>query len=83
MALDNFLAQRPAYNERKEMLNPFDLKAAIAAKHAQHVVLIHFPIALFIAGVALISWRIGRKGKAWPRLLIAIFWSLRWQPCQR
>lgn len=33
------------------MLNPFDLKAALAAKHAQHVVLIHFPIALFIAGV--------------------------------
>jgi uncharacterized membrane protein len=30
----------------------FDLKSAILAKHAQHVVLIHFPIALFIAGVA-------------------------------
>ena len=34
------------------MLNPFDPKAALLAKHAQHVVLIHFPIALFIAGVA-------------------------------
>ena len=33
------------------MLNPFDPKAALLAKHAQHVVLIHFPIALFIAGV--------------------------------
>ena len=33
-------------------MNPFDLKAALTAKHAQHVVLIHFPIALFIAGVA-------------------------------
>jgi uncharacterized membrane protein len=33
-------------------LNPFDLKTALFAKHAQHVVLIHFPIALFIAGVA-------------------------------
>ncbi len=33
------------------MLNPFDLKAALGAKHAQHVVLIHFPIGLFIAGV--------------------------------
>jgi uncharacterized membrane protein len=32
-------------------LNPFDIKAALLAKHAQHVVLIHFPIALFIAGV--------------------------------
>jgi uncharacterized membrane protein len=33
------------------MINPFDLKTAILAKHAQHVVLIHFPIALFIAAV--------------------------------
>jgi uncharacterized membrane protein len=33
-------------------LNPFDPKAALLAKHAQHVVLIHFPIALFITGVA-------------------------------
>jgi uncharacterized membrane protein len=32
------------------MMNPFDFKAALLAKHAQHVVLIHFPIALFIAG---------------------------------
>ena len=32
--------------------NPFDLKTAILARHAQHVVLIHFPIALFIMGVA-------------------------------
>ena len=34
------------------MINPFDLKAALLAKHAQHVVLIHFPIALFISAVA-------------------------------
>jgi uncharacterized membrane protein len=32
-------------------LNPFDIKAALPATHAQHVVLIHFPLALFIAGV--------------------------------
>jgi uncharacterized membrane protein len=32
-------------------LNPFDLKTVLLAKHAQHVVLIHFPIALFIAAV--------------------------------
>src|SRR5260221_4795579 len=32
------------------MLNPFDLKSALLAKHAQHVVLIHFPIALYLAG---------------------------------
>jgi uncharacterized membrane protein len=33
-------------------VNPFDLKSAVLAKHAQHVVLIHFPIALFMASVA-------------------------------
>ena len=33
-------------------LNPFDPKTVLLAKHAQHVVLIHFPIALFIAAVA-------------------------------
>jgi uncharacterized membrane protein len=33
--------------------NPFDIKTALLAKHGQHVVLIHFPIALFITGVAL------------------------------
>jgi uncharacterized membrane protein len=33
-------------------VNPYDLKAALEAKHAQHVVLIHFPIALFFAAVA-------------------------------
>lgn len=32
-------------------VNPFDPKAALLAHHAQHVVLIHFPIALFLAGV--------------------------------
>jgi uncharacterized membrane protein len=31
---------------------PFDLKTVFLAKHAQHVVLIHFPIALFITAVA-------------------------------
>jgi uncharacterized membrane protein len=34
------------------MINPFDVKTIILAKHAQHVVLIHFPIALFISAVA-------------------------------
>jgi uncharacterized membrane protein len=32
-------------------LHPFDIRAALLAKHAQHVVLIHFPIALFMVGV--------------------------------
>ncbi len=33
-------------------MNPFDPRTVIFAKHAQHVVIVHFPIALFIAGVA-------------------------------
>ena len=33
------------------MVNPFDLRTILLPKHAQHVVLIHFPIALFITGV--------------------------------
>jgi uncharacterized membrane protein len=33
-------------------VNPFDPKTVLLAKHAQHVVLIHFPIALFITAVA-------------------------------
>ena len=31
--------------------NPFDFRTVIFAKHAQHVVLIHFPIALFITAL--------------------------------
>ena len=34
------------------MINPFDLKTVFLARHAQHVVLIHFPIALFITAAA-------------------------------
>jgi uncharacterized membrane protein len=40
--------------------NPFDIKAALLAGHAQHPVIIHFPIALFIASVVfdlLAAWR--------------------------
>jgi len=40
--------------------NPFDLKAALLAEHAQHPVIIHFPIALFIASAVfelLAVWR--------------------------
>lgn len=33
-------------------VNPYDIKSVLLAKHAQHVVLIHFPIALFPAAVA-------------------------------
>jgi uncharacterized membrane protein len=33
------------------VLNPFDVKTVLLAKHGQHVVLIHFPIALLIIAV--------------------------------
>jgi uncharacterized membrane protein len=45
-------------------INPFDLKSALLAKHAQHVVLVHFPIGLFISSVAfdlLAIWRNNRS----------------------
>src|SRR4029453_14877209 len=40
--------------------NPFDVKAALLAGHAQHPVIVHFPIALFIASAVfdiLAGWR--------------------------
>ncbi len=55
------------------MVNPFDLKTVFLAKHAQHVVLIHFPIALFISAVAfdyLAQWR---KNEA---LAAAVYFNL-------
>lgn len=45
-------------------MNPLDLKSALLAKHAQHVVLIHFPIGFFIASFAfdlLARWRRNRN----------------------
>ena len=32
-------------------MSPFDPRSVLLAKHAQHVVLVHFPIALFLSGV--------------------------------
>src|SRR5580765_4214998 len=58
------------------MTNPFDLRTALLARHAQHVVLIHFPIALFISGVVfdlLACWtkRRGLADTAYYNLLAA------------
>jgi len=58
------------------MVNPFDLKTALLAKHAQHVVLVHFPIALFITAVAfdlIAQWtkRSGLADTAYYNLLAA------------
>jgi uncharacterized membrane protein len=33
-------------------MNPFDLKSVLLAKHAQHVAMVHFPIALIFVVVA-------------------------------
>jgi uncharacterized membrane protein len=58
------------------MVNPFDLKTVFLAKHAQHVVLIHFPIALFITAVTfdfIAQWtkRRGLADAAYYNLLMA------------
>jgi uncharacterized membrane protein len=48
------------------VVNPFDPKTVLFAKHAQHIVLIHFPIALFISAVAFdfFAQRTKRRGLA-------------------
>jgi uncharacterized membrane protein len=46
------------------MVNPFDLKNALMARHAQHVVLVHFPIALYIVGVAFDAAALWSKRRA-------------------
>jgi uncharacterized membrane protein len=43
------------------MVNPLDLRAILLEKHAQHVVLIHFPIALFISGVSFDFFSRGKR----------------------
>src|SRR2546427_6683307 len=63
------------------MVNPFDLKTVLLAKHAQHVALIHFPIALFIAAVAfdlIAQWtkRRGVADAAYHNLLVAAISTL-------
>ena len=57
-------------------MHPFDIKTVVFAKHAQHVVLIHFPIALFIIGVLfdfLAHWKKQRllAAAAYYNLLVA------------
>jgi uncharacterized membrane protein len=57
-------------------LHPFDLKTVLLAKHAQHIVLIHFPIALLVAAVVfdfMTHWnkRRGLADAAYYNLLVA------------
>lgn len=54
-------------------MNPFDLKTALLARHAQHVVLIHFPIALFMVSVA---FDFAAQWKHNAALATAAYWNL-------
>lgn len=54
-------------------MSPWDIRTALLAKHAQHVVLIHFPIALCLTGVFF------DVAAAWTRrkdLATVAFWNL-------
>jgi uncharacterized membrane protein len=55
------------------MVNPFDLRTILLAKHAQHVVLIHFPIALFMTGVGL---DLLSRGERTSQFAGAAYWNL-------
>jgi uncharacterized membrane protein len=55
------------------MVNPFDIRTIVLAKHAQHVVLIHFPIALFISGV---GFDLFSRGKRASQLASAAYLNL-------
>jgi uncharacterized membrane protein len=55
------------------MVNPFDLRTIFFAKHAQHVVLIHFPIALFMTGVGL---DVLSRGNRDSQFATAAYWTL-------
>jgi uncharacterized membrane protein len=62
-------------------VNPFDIRTVLLAKHTQHVVLIHFPIALFIAAVAfdcLAQWKKNPAlaAAAYFNLLLAAFFTV-------
>ena len=54
-------------------VNPFDVKAALLAGHAQHPVIIHFPIGLFIASVVFDLLAVWRKQ---PMLAAVAYYNL-------
>lgn len=53
--------------------NVFDLRTILLARHAQHVVLIHFPIALFVVGV---GFDLVSRGKRASQLANTAYWNL-------
>jgi uncharacterized membrane protein len=54
-------------------VHPFDLTTVFLARHAQHVVLIHFPVALLLAGVAFDA---AASRTRRPELAAAAYWNL-------
>jgi uncharacterized membrane protein len=54
-------------------VHPFDVRTVFMAKHAQHVVLIHFPIALFLTGVL---FDLLSRGKRSSHLAVAAYLNI-------
>lgn len=55
--------------------NPFDPKYLFFAKHAQHVALVHFPIALFITGAVLDFLGTRKKRRDYEAAAYFNFWG--------
>jgi uncharacterized membrane protein len=56
--------------------SPFDLESALLAKHAQHVVLVHFPIALTITAIVFEWLAALRPGPRSTALSAAAYWNV-------
>ena len=54
-------------------MGAFDIKSLLLARHAQHVVLVHFPIALLIVGVA---FDLAGQWRNRPALAAAAYYNL-------
>lgn len=54
-------------------MSPFDVKGALLAKHAQHIVIVHFPIALSLASLFL---DVVARWRRAPELATAAYYNL-------
>ena len=63
-------------------VNPFDIKTVLLAKHAQHVVLIHLPIAVFTVAVAFDYCAHWTNNRRCQRRYISICCWRRFSRCQ-
>ena len=64
-------------------MSAFDWKSVLLAKHAQHVVLIHFPIALFIAAVVFDVLALRLQRRELEKWLITTCWERPFSRCRR